>query len=31
MAADEGVCVSGINGEEGPTHEVDGTGVVVMQ
>ncbi|KAI5390563.1 hypothetical protein KIW84_075751 [Lathyrus oleraceus] len=29
--ADEGVCVSGINGKKGSTHEVDGAGVVVMQ
>jgi transposase InsO family protein len=31
IAANEGVCVSGINGEEAPTHEVDDAGVVVMQ
>lgn len=31
IAADEGVCVSGINGKERPTHKVDGTGVIVMQ
>ena len=31
IAVDEGVCISDINGKEGPINEVDGAGLMVMQ